>query len=75
MRGRELTRVWNASGRAAPLEVGRATATVRTGGDDEDGGCAVRPQGVRPRSAWAGLTLVGVAAVLRRRRSARRAEV
>ena len=75
MRGAELLRLFNASGRAAPLEVGRATATVRTGGDEEDGGCTVRPQGVRPRSAWAGLTLVGVAALLRRRRSARRVEV
>jgi MYXO-CTERM domain-containing protein len=74
-RGRELLRLWDASGRAAPLEVGRATATVRTGGEGEEGGCAARPQGVRGQSAWAGLTLVGLLAVLRRRRSAPRAKL
>jgi len=69
-RGSDLLRLWDASGRAAPVEMARASTSVRTGGPEgsDEGGCSARP--------WAGgagglgglLTCVGALAAMRRRR-------
>ncbi len=76
-RGTELLRLWDASGRAAPLEVARATATVRTGGSDgsDDGGCTARPGAPRAASTGGLLTCVAALAAMRRRRRPQRARV
>jgi len=70
-RGRELTRVWNASGRAAPFSVAEATAMVTVtpaAPPDDGGGCATRPGGRTGVLGLRGLGLVAGAAALRRRR-------
>jgi MYXO-CTERM domain-containing protein len=69
-RGRELTRVWNASGRAAPFSVAEATTMVTVTPAppiEEEGGCSTRP-GRHGALGLVGLGLVAGAAALRRRR-------
>jgi MYXO-CTERM domain-containing protein len=73
-RGRELLRLFNASGRAAPFEMASASTTVRvtaataTPGDD-GGGCSVSPGAAKHPGAWAfGLGLALVPWARRRRR-------
>jgi hypothetical protein len=78
-RGRELLRLFNASGRAAPFEMASVTTTVRVTAAEappgDEGGCAVTPAGATVPGAWrrwgAGLALALVPWGLRRRRRAR----
>ncbi|MFO0607603.1 MAG: multiheme c-type cytochrome [Polyangiales bacterium] len=75
MRGRELLRVWNASGRAAPFSVAEATAMVTVTpavAPEPEGGCSTRPTftGRAGIVGFAGLALVVGAAARRRRRRA-----
>lgn len=69
--GRELLRLWNASGRAAPVELARATATITlTAGRDElpegGAGCSAKP--LSPRGLWTLPALALLGARRRRRR-------
>lgn len=71
-RGRELLRVWNASGRAAPFAVAEATAMVTVtpaAAAEPEGGCRAAPiRGGSPRGAGIAL-LAGLLAARRRRRA------
>jgi MYXO-CTERM domain-containing protein len=72
-RGRELLRLFNASGRAAPYEMATVSTTVHVTAaaapGDDGGGCRVGPGAAKPSGAWAfGLALALVPWAARRRR-------
>lgn len=73
-RGRELLRVWNASGRAAPLSIAEAVTMVTvtpSSTTDPEGGCSVSPPRAPRPSKLLGLALLATvtfAAALERSR-------
>lgn len=72
-RGRELLRLFNATGRAAPVEMASVTTTVRVTGaveGAEDGACSASPGpggGRRPGAWFVGLAIVMLSCARRRR--------
>ncbi len=69
-RGRTLTAAWDASGRAAPVSIAEATATIDVTGapGGDEGGCAALP-GRHGAAGLAGVAALGALVARRRRRA------